>query len=139
MGKRPGPYQRAPGLFRLSKVEETGPFRGLKYNLLTYRRDEVIACPDEFRRLSGRVAPILARSRLIEYEIEDRSLCQRRGSASQACLLYAESDDSRRRREEFLQQLKLELHSAAQQKRRAIKRDRRKLSRLLGALDQNLN
>jgi ribosome-associated heat shock protein Hsp15 len=81
---------------------------------------------------------IQVRVGLIEYEIEVRALSLRRGPASQARLLYAESEDSCRRRDELLQQLKSEPHIASQQRGRPTKRDRRKLSRVLGALDQNL-
>lgn len=74
----------------------------------------------------------------LEYEIEILALSQRRGPASQAQLLYAETDVSRRRRDELSDRLKFEPQIATQQKKgRPTKRDRRKLSRALGTIDQS--
>jgi ribosome-associated heat shock protein Hsp15 len=74
---------------------------------------------------------------MVEYELEVLALAQRRGSASQAQLLYVESEQSRPRREEIALQLKLQPPIAAQQKGRPTKRDRRKLSRVWVSVDQD--
>ena len=70
-----------------------------------------------------------------EYDIEVRALSRRRGPAPAAQKLFAESEDSRRRRELIAQQLKARPHLAPQQKGRPTKRDRRKLARALGTIE----
>jgi ribosome-associated heat shock protein Hsp15 len=68
----------------------------------------------------------------LEWVIEVRALSPRRGPASEAQTLYAESDASRQRRFEAVAARKLLREPVRSEKGRPTKRDRRQLRRLTG-------
>jgi ribosome-associated heat shock protein Hsp15 len=68
----------------------------------------------------------------LEWVIEVRALSARRGPASEAQTLYAESDASRQRRFEAVAARKLLREPVRSEKGRPTKRDRRQLRRLTG-------
>ncbi len=65
------------------------------------------------------------------FEIIVRGLASRRGSASQAVLLYEETEESQRNRARLAEQLKEQRTARAEQRGRPSKRDRRTMIRFL--------
>lgn len=65
------------------------------------------------------------------YEVVVRRLASRRGPASQAYLLYEESEESQQNRAQLAQQLRGQRELRAQQRGRPSKRDRRVTIRFL--------
>lgn len=69
----------------------------------------------------------------LEWVVEVKALSRHRGSAAQAALLYAESEDSRARREAAMALRKAQPHPAAGVKGRPTKKDRRLIHRFTGS------
>lgn len=73
------------------------------------------------------------RAGALEWVVEVKALSRQRGPAAQAALLYAESEDSRARRQAAMAQRKTQPHPAAGVKGRPTKKDRRLIHRFTGS------
>ena len=72
------------------------------------------------------------RSGELQWEIEVRAVALRRGPAAEAARLYAESEQSRARRERMIAMRRAGPHSAHDTHGRPTKRDRRMIRRFTG-------
>jgi len=68
----------------------------------------------------------------LEWQVEVRAVSKQRRPANEAALLFDEDEDSRLRRQAFVQQRRDQAHTARATPGRPTKRDRRRMQQLTG-------